>query len=40
VKTNAEFLRFDMSKSQRKKHYRKLKLEKKDLLRKEMNLID
>jgi len=30
MKNNAEFLRFDMSKSQRTKHYRQIKLEKRD----------
>jgi len=36
VRNNADFNRMDMSRSQRKKHHRKLKLEKKDVIRNEL----
>lgn len=35
IRTNADFNRVDMSKAQRNKHHRKIKLKKKDILREE-----
>lgn len=38
VRNDADFKRIDMSRSQRKRHHRKIKLEKKDIVREEKNL--
>lgn len=38
IRTNADFNRVDMSKSERRKHHRKIKLEKKDIVREEKTL--
>jgi len=38
VRNNADFNRIDMSRSQRERHHRKMKLEKKDIVREEKNL--
>jgi len=38
IRKDADFNRVDMSKAQRRKHYRKIKLEKNDIIR-EANII-
>jgi len=38
IRTHADFNRVDMSKSERRKHHRKIKLEKKDMIREEKTL--
>lgn len=38
IRTYADFNRVDMTKPERRKHYRKMKLEKKDIIREEKTL--
>jgi len=39
IRTHADFNRVDLSKSERRKHHRKMKLEKKDIIRKEKKIV-